>query len=187
MLTFIIDYFKDAFSTPSMIAGQIVALLATLLSLFVYVVVTRKLIMATKFVADILWVISYLLCGAVSGAVTNVVSTVREGVCFFKRETWNKLWYIPATFIAFYVVSAIVSWSGPLSLLPMAASFASVMGMWSTRPLFTKLWCLPAMLLWMVYSLITLHVVAGLSNLLSITSVCIGLVREQKYKKRCLS
>ena len=182
-MTFIIEYFKDAFSTPAMITGQIIALAATFLSLFVYIFVNRKMILATKLVTDVLWVLSYLFCGAVSGAVTNAVSAIREGVCYFKRESWNRLWYIPAVFVAFYVGSAAISWSGPISLLPMFASAASVMGMWATKPLHTKLWCLPAIALWCAYSLLTYNVIAAFSNVFSVTSICVGLVREKITKR----
>ena len=183
MITFIIDYFKNAFSTPSMIAGQMIALVATFLCLFIYIFVNRKLIMATKLVGDVLWVFSYLLCGAMSGAITNVVSAIREGVCYFKKESWNKLWYIPAVFIAFYVGSAALSWSGPISLLPMVASFISVIGMWASNPLHTKLWCLPAIALWCTYSFLTYNVIAAFSNVFSVTSILVGLVREYNYRK----
>ena len=183
MITFIVEYFKNAFSTPAMIAGQSIAFVATVLCLFIYIFVNRKLIMATKFLGDLLWILSYLLCGAKSGAITNVVSAIREGVCFFKKESWNRLKFIPALFIAFYVVSAALTWAGPISLLPMVASFASVMGMWATKPLHTKLWCLPAIVLWFVYSFVTYNVIAAFSNVFSIISICVGLVREKNYKK----
>ncbi len=184
MISFIVEYFKNSFSTPSMITGQIIAIVATVLSLFIYVFVKRKLIMATKLAADILWAVSLLFCGAISGAVTNVVSSIREGVCYFKRESWNKRWYIPAVFIVFYIVSAALTWNGFISLFPMVASFASVMGMWATKPVYTKIWCLPALLLWSVYSLVTYNVVSAISNIFSIISVCIGLVRELQFHKK---
>ena len=183
MISAISTYFQNSFSTPTQIAGQTVGFIATLISLFAFVFISRRRIIAAKLATDVLWVFSFALCGAMTGAVTNVVSTLREGIFYFKRDSWKRLWFIPLTFIAFYIGSALLTWSGPISLIPMVASAFSVLGLWMSDPLHTKLWLVPALILWLVYSLITYSVMSALSNTLSLISVFIGLLREYRVRR----
>jgi len=184
MTNTVITYFQNAFSTPIQIAGQIIGLMATLISLFAFVFVNRKRILATKFATDVLWVFSFMLCGAMTGAVTNVVSTLREVIFYFKKPAWKKLWFIPSAFILFYLCSSLLTWAGPISLIPMIASTFSVLGLWMSDALHTKLLLVPALILWLVYSLITYSVMSVLSNVVSLVSVAIGLFREYSIRRK---
>lgn len=180
----LLTYFQNAFSTPVQIVGQVVGFLAMLISLFAFAFVSRKKILATKLSTDVLWVVSFALCGAASGAVTNGVSAIRETVFYFKKESWKRKWYIPAAFLAFYAGSALLTWAGSLSLLPLIASVFSVLGLWASEPLHTKLWLFPALSIWLIYSLSTHSVMAAGSNVLSLISVTVGLFREWQLRRK---
>ncbi|MBQ9112729.1 MAG: YgjV family protein [Clostridia bacterium] len=183
MLEHITNYFTEAFSSPLDIVGQIFGSIATLISLVTFASVHRKRILMTKFASDVLWMFSFLLGGAWSGAVTNGVNSVRDGVFYFKKDSWKRMWFIPAGFIAFYVVSGALAWTGMISLLPMASAFIAVVGLWLTKPLYTRILYIPSALMWIVYSFYTYNIMAAVCNIFYLISIVIGLIKDHKQKK----
>lgn len=178
MIDAIVAYFQNAFSSPVQIAGQIIGLIATLVGLLNYIFITRRRILIVKLIGDLLWLVSFTMCGALSGAATNGINAARETVFYFKTDAWKRKWWIPGIFMSIYFCSTFLTWDGYISLLPLMAVAFSVVALWATNPLHTKLLLCPCMLVWIVYALATHSVMACLSNIFSLISVLIGLWRE---------
>lgn len=183
MIDFTIEYFKNAFSTPAMIVGQLIGFAATLLALITYSSDERKKIFKTRIISDILWTLSFAFCGTWSGAVTNGVNLVRDVIFSFKKESWRGKWYIPAGVVAVYVVMNVLTWSGWISFMPLIAAVIAVVCLWSSNPLYNKLLYIPPALIWIVYALLTYNIMAFVCNIFYITSISIGLRSSLKQKK----
>ena len=88
---------------------------------------SMKKVLKTKMVMDVLWAMHYLLLGATSAFAVNAICLVRECVFInddkkiFKSRIW--LWI----FIAFNIISAILTWKGYFSILPaMTSTLATI-------------------------------------------------------------
>lgn len=67
------------------------------------------------------------LLGAVTGAVSYVLNLVRS-VCLASKFEWARGWKACAVICLLQFGVAWLTWSGPISLLPIAANIASTIG-----------------------------------------------------------
>ena len=79
---------SELFSTPQGAVAQCVGFVAMAVALFIYTFHTRKRILLCKLLADLLWVVHYVLLGALSGAVINGINALREGVFYHRDKRW---------------------------------------------------------------------------------------------------
>lgn len=166
------------FSTPEGVAAQCVGFVAMGVALFMFAFRTRKRILFAKLIADALWVVHYLLLGAASGAVINAINVAREGVFYHKEKKWASgiLW--PILFVIANVVSTFFSWQGWISLLPLLGSSVNVLALWCASPRRMRILAIPALSLWVVYSVLVGSIPSVLVNSFSIISALYGLLRD---------
>lgn len=164
------------------IIAQIAGILGTTMIFFSFAARKRRSILLCKFTADILWMTHYLLIGAYSGAALNVLAIGRESVFYNKEKKWasSRLWLY--LIVALTIGSCILTWEGPLSLLPMTGSVCAVVSFWCTKPLHIRLLAIPAQVLWLIYGILHGSIPSILSNLIALTSIGIGLYRDVKGK-----
>ena len=97
----------------------------------------RKKLIGCKLIADVMWVVHYMLLGAVGGAIPNFVGIFRE-IVFMQRSDDGKKWAkspaIPVVFILINWTLAIVTWKTALSLLPICASTFVTISLWVKNP-----------------------------------------------------
>ncbi|MBQ9115437.1 MAG: YgjV family protein [Clostridia bacterium] len=157
---------------------QLFGFAGVLLAFFIYIFKDRKKILITKLIADTCWVIHYFGIGATSGGAINIVAMGRETVFLNKKRKWASYPIWPAIFVSATVVSSIISWQGPLSILPMVGSAVAAFALWSTKPLLIRLISIPSTSLWLIYALISGSLPATICNILSISAMLIGLARD---------
>lgn len=108
--------------TLAQIAAQVFGAIGILVFIILYQFNDMKNVLKAKMSMDVLWAAHYLLLGAYSAFATNLICLGRELVFFnddkkpFKSKAW--LWI----FIAFNIVSAILTWKGFYSIFPAVAS-----------------------------------------------------------------
>ncbi|MBQ9774065.1 MAG: YgjV family protein [Clostridia bacterium] len=171
--------FSEMFSSPRLIAAQCVGALAMVLAFFIYAFRDRKRILLSKMVADLLWVVHYLLLAAYSGAAVNLVNAGREGVFYHKEKKWASSRAWPILFVLLNLVLTVLSWQGPISLLPMLGSSLNALGLWCTSTTRLRMVSLPALTLWLVYSILVGSLWSLLVNGVSILSALYALIRDR--------
>ncbi len=166
------------------IIAQTAGVIGTTMIFFSFIARKRRNILLCKFTADILWMIHYLLIGAYSGAALNVLALGRETVFYNKEKKWasSKFWLY--FIIALTVGSCLLTWEGPLSLLPMLGSCCAVVSFWCTKPLHIRLLAIPAQTLWVIYGLLHGSIPTLVSNTIAMTAIGIGLYRDIKGMKK---
>ena len=70
-----------------MLVGEIAGYIAIVASVLIYQQKTRKNLLISKAVTDVLWIIHYFLMGGYTGAAVTCVALVREVVFF--RSDWR--------------------------------------------------------------------------------------------------
>ncbi len=169
------------FSNPVTAVAQIIGFVPMVLSYFVFHFNSRKSIITTKAIADLLWMIHFLMLGALSGAFTNAVCAVR-GLVFSQRgrKKWASSVVIPIIFCIFTLSVTLVSWAGYKSLLPVIGSCLGILGFWSTDPKNIRKFNLPALTLWLIYGILTLSLSTIICNIVSIVSIIITEIKVRK-------
>lgn len=164
--------------------AQVAGVLGTTMIFFSFAARKRPTILLCKFTADLLWMTHYLLIGAYSGAALNVLALGRETVFYNKEKKWASSRFWLYLIIALTIASSLLTWEGPLSLLPMTGSSLAVVSFWCTKPLNIRLISLPVQILWLIYGFLHTSVPSMVCNTIALISICIGLYRDVNGMKK---
>lgn len=138
----------------------------------------RQKLLLFKLISDVLWLLHYFFLGAYSGAAISVIAIIRELV-FINRDKskWakNPVWLY--LFLGISAVSAIMTWKGALSLLPMLASMAAVVGFWIGKPKFSRILSFPIASCMLTYDFFSGSVEGCINELLTLCSSAYGYYR----------
>ena len=146
---------EELFNKENLV-GNIIGLLAVISALGIYGYKSRKKILLAKLIADGLWAIHFLLLGATTGGVLNVVNAFRDGVFYNKdSKKWagSKIWVL--VFILVGIISGLMSWEGYFSLLPIIGSSISIIGLWCSDSFMLRVVSFFAISLWLIYAAIS--------------------------------
>lgn len=131
-----------------------------------------------KLTTDIVWTMHYILAGAYSGAAICLIA-VSRGIIFLCREkhAWarSKAWL--ALFLAAALISPIVTWRGPFSLLPVLASVLCVVNYWIANPRLARLLVFPIGLSMMIYDIAIGSIPGIIGESMGIISSIVGIFR----------
>ncbi|MBQ8640696.1 MAG: YgjV family protein [Clostridia bacterium] len=171
--------------TPSFLIAQGIGIVAILLAFFVYTTKKRVVLISMKFLTDLLWGLHYLLLGAYSGALMNLVNMIREVI--FQCKTSKKwagspVWAV--VFIGMSLFSTTLSWQGPVSILPALGSSIAVIGLWCSDTAHIRAFSFPGVFLWLIYSILIKSYTHMISNLITLVSIGIGICRDIRDRKR---
>lgn len=162
------------------IFAQAVGLIAVTISLTIFQSNNRSHMLKLGMLASLFYAIHFLLLGAVTGAVMNLIGGTRSFV-FFKFNTGKKRWDVLIIFIVLAVVGTIMTWQGPISLLAMGGSIGSSFAFWHTKPRHIRRWALLVPPLWFTYDAIS-GSIPGM--LIEVIILCSNLVGEYRFDFR---
>lgn len=151
--------------------GQLVGIVPLILAYFVFAFDDRRKIIMFKTSSDLLWALHFLLLGELSGAIVNLINTVRNLIFSQKEKKWCQHIFIPVFFCILTVICTFLSGDGIKSLFPAIGSCLAVIGFWCSSPQNIRRFNLPAVTLWLIYGIITGSVSTIISNSLSIISI----------------
>ena len=161
------------------IIAQIVGFIGMGLFLLSFQFKDNKKLFALQLGSFGVYVVHYLLLGAVTGGVMMFINTLRCVVMYFYNDKkWAKwkgwLW----VFFAVYLVNTAYTWDGFLSLLPMVGSVSCLFAYWNrnkrTIRLVNLLLGSPT---WLVYDVLTNSIAGAISESFYMLSILISIVR----------
>ena len=134
---------------------QMVILLLGSLIVFISVQFNnRRVILAAQAAACLMWIVHYGLLGAMTAATINILSFARSVVFYFNDRKWAQsrawLW----AFLALYVVNTVLTWDGPVSLLPGIAMSMTTVALWTRDMRRTRLLYLTNSPFWFTYDIL---------------------------------
>ncbi len=162
--------------------AQGIGVLAALWGILSYQQKTQRGIVTFKLINQLLWMTHFLLLGAWAGCILNGIGVFRCTVFYFSCDhKWaqHKIWY--AVFAALIIAAGIFSWrqgDGWIALLSMCGSLLSTYSLSLQDPFRVRAINLCSSPLWLIYNLFK-HSGAGIvTELLSIGSIIIGILRH---------
>lgn len=128
--------------TPYYFFVQAIGFIPSLISILSMQCKTRKKILILQLSAGAMWVTHYYLLGAYTAVLTNSIGIFRSALSYFNDRKWAKSIVYLYLIIALSIASSIITWNGPMSLLPALSLIATTVGLWIhnltiTRILFT--------------------------------------------------
>lgn len=137
-----------------------------------------------KLGADIFWSFHYLFLGAYTGIVPNCVGIFRE-LIFMQRKTkkWANLIIFPILFVVAGWGVGMLTFRGPISILPLAASTVVTLGLWTQNALVCKIACAPASTAFLIYDIFVGSYIGVFAEAFSLVSLAIFFIKYFKNKK----
>jgi hypothetical protein len=170
--------------------AQGIGIIAVCISLSVFQSNKRSKMLKLVMVAALLYTVHFYLIGALTGAAMNLIGALRSHT-FYKLKPKNRHWWILGVFILMAIVGGLITWQGPLSLLPLAGSICGGLAIWHTKPSEIRRWSLIATPMWFTYNAISGSYPGMLIDTFSLTSNLLGEYRfDHKhiahYRRRLL-
>lgn len=169
------------------IASQIIGFTAVGLYLLSYQLKKRKQIVWVTCASNALYVLQYLLLGAFSGAVMDVMSTIssffaaKKNDAPFSRYARILAWSNLIVIAAVGLISAFIQreW---IELLPIAGALFQTGGLWCDKEQTIRKFGLCSAPFWLIYNYISKAYGPALGSLIAIISIIISMIRYREDK-----
>ena len=169
------------------IASQIIGFTAVGLYLLSYQLKKRKQIVWVTCASNALYVLQYLLLGAFSGAVMDIMSTIssffaaKKNDAPFSRYARILAWSNLIVIAAVGLISAFIQreW---IELLPIAGALFQTGGLWCDKEQTIRKFGLCSAPFWLIYNYISKAYGPALGSLIAIISIIISMIRYREDK-----
>ena len=166
-----------------MLVGKIAGYIAIVASVLIYQQKTRKNLLISKAVTDVLWIIHYFLMGGYTGAAVTCVALVRE-VVFFRSDWRNKnSKLILVVFLCISAVCTALTWDGVFSIFAMLCSMLSIVSFWIGEPKVSRIMAFPISGCMLIYGVANGSVAVLINEVLVMISSVIGILQHDRKKK----
>ena len=170
-----------------MLVGEIAGYIAIVASVLIYQQKTRKNLLISKAVTDVLWIIHYFLMGGYTGAAVTCVALVRE-VVFFRSDWRNKnSKLILVVFLCISAVCTALTWDGVFSIFAMLCSMLSIVSFWIGEPKVSRIMAFPISGCMLIYGVANGSVAVLINEVLVMISSVIGILQHDRKKKAAAS
>ena len=166
------------------IVAQIIGFIAFTVSLIAYHRKEKKNILSNMLLSNILNLIHYLLLGAFSGCITKLLAIVRDYFIIFKEKHSkfsNKVYLM--LFILLYIIAAVFTYNGILSILPLIAAIIYIIFIWNGNEVIIKKTAFFCNFLWLIYNVFVLSIAGIISNIISLLSTLIAIINTKKVSQ----
>lgn len=137
----------------------------------------HKGIVIAKMGSEAAFTIQYYLLDAPTGSIMNLIGVVRNFIFYKLVEKGKSTKIVMWIFCGVYVLSAIITWEGPESLLPLIGKLCSTVAysMKNTRNI--RIINIPTLTMWIVYNITCSAWEALAADTISLVSVLIAMGR----------
>ncbi len=163
--------------------GQIVGIVATLIITSAYQANTKKGLLMIQSPGIAVLCVSYLLLGATSGFVLNVVCLIRNICCFFVHEGTRRHKIVTGILMVVMGVMGVLSWEGYLSLILIVALVANTFFIALGRPQILRYSIIVTSTLCLIYNIVIFSIGGILLEAISVISAIVGSIRFLLQKK----
>ena len=165
------------------ILGQafgIIALICTVVSMQLK---EKKPLMILQTASEAFVVAQYLVKGAITGSLIATVSFIRD-LIFTKHHKHRTPVWVLLILYAILTILTIISWAGPLSLLPYIGSLIYTWSLWYGKVKWIRLGNALGNSPYLIYTLLTGNYALFIMTLLEVISSAIGFLRHDVFKSK---
>ena len=164
------------------IIGQILGIIATIITFISYQVNTKSRLLIIQTTATLCTCLSFLFLGASTGFALNIVCILRNVAFYFQKDK-SRAHTLTAVALSFtMLVLGVFSWQGPVSLLIMIALAANTLFMATGNPQLLRKSVIATSGMILIYNAIVFSIGGMTNEGISIVSSIIGIIRFRKEK-----
>ena len=164
------------------IIGQILGIVATLLTILSYQMNSKRSLLLVQSVATMCTCLGYLCLGATSGFILNILCLIRN-VCFYFQKERTRGSYISAGLFATAIcILGALSWQGPISFFIIIALAVNTVYMSLGDPQLLRKSILVTSPMVIVYNVVVFTIGGILNEALAIISSVVGILRFYRNK-----
>ena len=166
------------------IIGQIIGFVAMAIIVFSYQQKSHKNILTFQMVSGLLFTVHFLLIGAYTGCVSNLIGALRSLIYANRGKnkfTDFKLW--PVIFSVVFTVSGIMTWADIYSVFPIVAMVMSSVVLWIDSPKINRAFSIPTSACWLVYNIPNSSISGVATEIFVLSSIVIGMLRLDRKKR----
>ena len=171
----------------TVIIGNIIALIGSILMTYSGLLKKKETIIIVQTIQIILFIISNLILGGITGAIINLISCIRNILCY-KDKLNKKAQAIILTLATIF--SLMFNNLGFIGLLPLISAITYTLFMNEKNIIKFKSLIILSSILWLIYDLIILSYTSAifdfitiLTNIISIISICVINKKEKTNNK----
>lgn len=171
------------------ILGQAFGILALVCTVVSMQLKKKRPLMVLQTASEAFIIAQYLVKGAITGSLMAIVSFVRN-IIFTKYDKKRAPLWILLVLYFIMTVLTIVSWAGPLSILPYVGSLIYAWSLWYGKTKWIRLGNAVGNSPYLAYTLLTGNYALFAMTLLEVVSAIIGFIRiellghKSKHKKK---
>ena len=175
-------YFMDS-EAVTFILGQAFGILALICTVVSMQLKKKRPLMILQTASEAFIVAQYLVKGAITGSLMAMVSFVRDLIFTKYGKRRAPLWILLTIYVVMTILT-VVSWAGPLSLLPYVGSLIYAWSLWYGRVKWIRLGNAVGNSPYLVYTLLTGNYALFIMTLLEVVSSIIGFLRIDVFGKK---
>ena len=151
-------------------------------TVLIYQQKTRRGLILSKLLSDVIWFLYYICLSAYSGAAIAVIGMIRELVFINREKKWAKhpIWLVFFLMLSF--ISAIITWKNIFSVLPCIASAISVVSFWIGNPKLSRKLSYPISACMLTYNITSVAIIGVINEIFTVISSIIGTIRLDRKK-----
>lgn len=161
--------------------GNIVAFIASILMVYSGIIKDKKKIVFIQTIQIGLFVLSNLILGGITGAITNIICCIRNILCYKNKLNFKEKTILTITLI---VISLKFNNLGLLGFLPVISNIIYMWNMNTKNIINFKLLNIFSTTTWLVYDLSISSYTSSLFNVANIIANTISIYDLKKNKKR---
>jgi len=165
------------------IIAQLIGFLGLIGSMTAYQMKTQKKIVTVQIVSCSFFTLHFLMLGAYTGALMNLIAAVRSVVFANKDKKWGKsnLWIVFFSIVC--IIAGAFTCEGYLSLSAMAGMVLTTISWGIEKANLVRIISLPSSPLWIIYNFASKSTAGVLTELFVMTSIITAIIRLDIRKK----
>ena len=143
----------------------------------------KRQLMVLQTASEAFIVAQYLVKGAITGSFMAMVSFIRD-IIFTKYDKKRTPLWVLLVIYAIMTILTIISWAGPLSLLPYVGSLIYAWSLWYGKTKWIRLGNAVGNSPYLIYTIVTGNYALFIMTLLEVISSAIGFIRLELPSKK---
>lgn len=165
---------------------KIIYYIASILSIFLFVISVqfkeKKNILLTQTFATVCYFITYLIIGAYSGCLIELIEQTKDITFYFYEKNNKKIpVFLLVIFVSTLIIASVLTYDGIYSLIPLIINLSYFISSYFKNPKYIRIVMLICGFVWAYYNLKVGAYIIIIGNVLEIISATLSLIR---YKEK---
>ena len=165
------------------ILGQAFGILALICTVVSMQLKKKRQLMVLQTASEAFIVAQSLVKGAITGSFMAMVSFIRD-IIFTKYDKKRTPLWVLLVIYAIMTILTIISWAGPLSLLPYVGSLIYAWSLWYGKTKWIRLGNAVGNSPYLIYTIVTGNYALFIMTLLEVISSAVGFIRLELPSKK---